>query len=173
MVVGYSDRRGAGRAPAWWGIGREAAGLRLSFCAECGRYAVWRETELLWPQLPERPAALRAMPATVRADFDEARAVFDAPRVPRPRCCAWRCAACAASWACPAGASTPTLRRCCVPACPSRSRRACARRAAGADAVPPGVLDERDGREVALVLFTALNRIVDRLIVRASVWQPR
>ena len=173
VVVGY-DRRGAGRAPAWWGIGREAAGLRLSFCGECERYAVWRDTELLWPQRPDAPRALRDMPATVRADFDEALAVFE--RSPRAAAALLRLA----------------LRRLCrelglpgrridddlaallragLPEPVVVSLREA--RAAGADAVPPGLLDERDGREVALALFTALNRIVDRLIVQPRAWRPR
>jgi hypothetical protein len=171
-VVGY-DRRGAGQAPAWWGIGRQAEGLRLSFCGECGRYAVWHEEGLLWPHTTGAPRAHHDMPAAVRADFDEARAVFE--RSPRAAAALLRL----------------VLRRLCrelgLPGERTDDDLAALVRAglpaplvtmlreahaAGGEAVPPGVLDQSDSRATALNLFAVLNGIVDRLIGESHAWRP-
>ncbi|HMK93634.1 MAG TPA: hypothetical protein VK576_11600, partial [Thermoleophilia bacterium] len=80
FVVGYESKGGDG-AGAWWGIGREVEGVALSFCDNCRKAMVWRGNEPIWPAASSAPLPSASMPADVRADFDEARQVFD--RSPR------------------------------------------------------------------------------------------
>ena len=76
FVVGY-ESKGSREAAAWWGIGREAEGLAMSFCQACRKPVLWHEGTQIWPTSTSAPPPAPAMPAEVRASYDEARAIVD------------------------------------------------------------------------------------------------
>jgi hypothetical protein len=172
FVVGYQEK-GSSEGAAWWGIGREAGGIALSFCESCRQAVVWHGQSPVWPVTSSAPSAARAMPAEVRADFEEARQVVD--RSPRSAAALLRLALQKLSkhlgrpgenipddlealmgWGLPD--STPRAVR--VPG------------AAGDSRLRPGELDARDDRETARALFDLVNTVVDRMIAEPAAWRP-
>ena len=55
--------------------------LYLSFCSQCGKYAIWFNDKIIYPALSTAPWPTEDMPPTVKEDFLEARnIVFASPK---------------------------------------------------------------------------------------------
>jgi hypothetical protein len=171
FVVGYENKGSAG-GMAWSGIGREAEGLAMSFCSNCGQAMVWRGDEPIWPATTSAPLASKHMPDDVRTDFEEARRVVDRStrsaasllRMSMQKLCRHL------------GRSGESLdediEALVKSGLPFTVRLALERvRVVGADAVPPGMLDVRDDRQTALALFDLVNAVVDKMIAEPTLWR--
>jgi hypothetical protein len=171
FVVGYQDT-GSGEGAAWWGIGREAGGIALSFCEACRQPFVWHGHSPVWPVASSAPCAARAMPDEVRADFEEAREVVD--RSPRSAAALLRLSLQKLSrhLGQPGKDLEEDLRALMGPALPASAPRALRVLRAAGDARRPGELDDRDDRETASALFDLVNTVVDRTIAQPAAWRP-
>jgi Domain of unknown function (DUF4145) len=171
FVVGY-ESKGSKGAGAWWGIGREAGGIAMSFCENCRQAMVWRGDDPIWPLVSSAPTPSLFMPDEVHRDFDEARQVFDRS----PRSCA-ALLRLAVQSLCrhlgrpgdDVGVDIEALVGNGLPA--SVWKLVDTARLVGDDAVPPGVLDGHDGRETAIALFDLIDVMVDKMIAEPARWR--
>ena len=172
FVVGYQDK-GSSEGAAWWGIGREAGGIALSFCEACRQAVVWHGHSPVWPVTSSAPPASPAMPEEVRADFEEARQVVD--RSPRSAAALLRLALQKLSrhLGRPGENISEDLEALMGSGLPDSAQRALrVPGAAGDGPAPPGELDRRDDRETARALFDLVNTVVDRMIAEPAAWRP-
>ncbi len=171
FVVGY-QYKGSGEGAAWWGIGREAAGVAMSFCEACRQPVVWHGQSPIWPLTTSAPPAVEAMPEEARADFDEAREVVD--RSPRSAAALLRLSL---QKLCrhlgrPGKNIDDDIRALVESGLPDTVRQALrAVRTVGDDAVRPGELDHHDDRETALALFDLVNTVADKMIAEPAAWR--
>ncbi len=53
----------------------------LAFCDHCNNFSIWLDQKLLFPTARTAPASHPDMPEPIKADYEEARAVYqDSPR---------------------------------------------------------------------------------------------
>jgi len=170
FVVGY-EYKGSGEGAAWWGIGREADDIAMSFCDACRQPVVWHGQSQIWPASSSAPPAARHMPAEVRASFDEARAIVD--HSPRAAAALLRLSLRAlAALLVPPGGTDDDVRTLVESVLPDTVRPAFrTARVLGDGAVRPGELDPRDDRPTALALFDLVNLVVEKTIAEPAAWR--
>jgi hypothetical protein len=171
FVVGY-QYKGSGEGAAWWGIGREAGGVAMSFCEACRQPVVWHGQSPIWPVTTSAPPAAEAMPEEVKADYDEAREVVD--RSPRSATALLRLSLQKLSrhLGRPSENIDDDVRALVESGLPDTVHQALrVVRVVGDNAVGPGELDPRDDRETALALFDLVNTVVDKMIAEPAAWR--
>jgi hypothetical protein len=70
-------RRGKNGPPAPSVMGAVIEGFGLSECQGCHKYSLWVNEKLAYPGVSTAPLPVEDMPADVRADYNEAREIFD------------------------------------------------------------------------------------------------
>lgn len=70
--IWLNARRGGGRY-SW----ADVEDLSFSLCAKCGRYALWVEKKMVYPEASTAPLPSEDMPHDIREDFQEARNIVN------------------------------------------------------------------------------------------------
>jgi hypothetical protein len=171
FVVGYESKGSDGEG-AWRGLGQEVEGLALSFCDDCRQPMVWWGDEAIWPPQTSAPRPSDYMPDAVRAEFEEARQVFD--RSPRSAVALLRLSL--RSLCRHLGQSGRSIDED-IGALVSRGLPVTVREAleavrmAGDEAVEPGKLDLHDDRDAARAGFDLVNLVVEKMIAEPALWR--
>lgn len=149
---------------------RQARNIHFSGCYNCEQISVWQYDKLIYPALGEGPEANKDMPAEIRADFEEARRIVNIS----PRGAAALLRLCLQKFCGHLGESDPDIKGKNIDddigtlvskgLNPTIQKALDTVRVIGNEAVHPGTLDLRDGREIALKLFSLVNLIVDQMI---------
>lgn len=137
-------------------------GLVLSRCDHCGQYSIWREGKLIFPPSLTTPAAHPDLPASTRADYDEARAVFGSS--PRSSAALLRLVIqkICAELGEPGRNLNADIGALVARGMPIRVQQSLdIVRVVGNNQVHPGVLDVRDDAAMATALFELANLIVE------------
>jgi hypothetical protein len=141
--------------------------LRASICAACGRYSIWIGGKLTYPRLSTAPEPIPVMPDEVRADYEEAREVFDFS--PRAAAALLRLSIqkLCVHLGCPGKKLDDDIALLVAKGLPAHVQMALdAVRVVGNNSVHPGELYVRDDTETARSLFDCVNWIVDAMIHR-------
>jgi Domain of unknown function (DUF4145) len=139
--------------------------LQVSRCAHCKEYSFWIDQKLLFPDVTGAPVPHPGMPDVVKADFEEARAVFS--RSPRSSAALLRLAIqkVCINLGLPGKNLNSDIGELVTSGLPARIQKSLdIVRVVGNNQVHPGVLDVSD--ETATVLFNLVNLIVEDRIAR-------
>jgi hypothetical protein len=142
-------------------------GFYISQCTHCNKRLFWYEGEIIVPRCSTAPLSHESMPEDVRADYDEARAVFASS--PRASAALLRLATqklCIALGL-PGRNLNDDIAELVRRGLPAQAQKAFDFvRVVGNNQVHPGILDVRDEKDIAVSLFDLVNLIVEVLIAQ-------
>lgn len=165
---------GAYAHQSWWQAvatrdsrSKSVRGLSFTYCERCNDYSVWLGGKIIEPAASVAPMPSVDMPDDVSEDFKEARSIVAAS--PRSACALLRLAL--QKLMIHLGEKGKNLNddigALVKQGLPERVQQALdTLRVIGNNAVHPGELDLKDDTETATALFSALNMIVDIMIVQ-------
>lgn len=142
-------------------------GLRLAVCDHCEQFSVWLGSRMVFPQQRSAPAPHPDMSDSIKADFEEARAVFgDSPRssaallrLAIQKICI--------ELGLPGKNLNEDIGKLVTQGLPVQVQQSLdIVRVVGNNQVHPGVLDVRDDAPMATTLFELVNIIVEDRIAR-------
>jgi hypothetical protein len=141
--------------------------LAASYCEACGRYCLWVASTLVYPLASTAPMPVEDTPEDVRADFLEARSVFD--RSPKSAAALLRLAlqklmVHLGEKGADLNSDIASLVRKGLSAGVQQALDTV--RVVGNNAVHPGTIDLNDKKETAGALFGLVNFIVDQMITQ-------
>jgi hypothetical protein len=142
-------------------------GLVVAFCEHCGKFSLWLNQHLLYPASRISPTPHPDMPDAIKADYEEARAVFSVS--PRSSAALLRLAI---QKLCqhlgqPGKNLNVDIGELVAKGLPVQIQRSLdIVRVVGNNQVHPGVLDIRDDPSIATPLFALVNIIVEDRIAR-------
>lgn len=151
----------------WSGSRYTLDNLSASLCSKCGKYCLWLEGKLLYPNSSIAPFPEKNMPEDVKSDFLEARDIVNAS--PRGAAALLRLAL--QKLMLHLGENGKDLNEdignLVKKGLPERIQKAPdVIRVLGNNAVHPGRIDLKDDIDTALILFVLLNMIVDLMITQ-------
>jgi hypothetical protein len=141
--------------------------ISASICARCGNFALWKDTQLFYPQMYVAPLPATDMPEDVKEDYEEARSIFS--QSSRGAAALLRLAI--QKLVIALGESGDNLNES-IGNLVKKGLRADIQKAldvvrvVGNNAVHPGVLDVKDNPDMALSLFKLTNLIVEDMITK-------
>ena len=140
-------------------------GMRLCLCDHCNRYSIWINEEMVYPSLSIAPLPSDDMPDDVKEDFMEARKVIEIS----PRSAAALLRLSLQKLLQHLGENGKNIDHdigeLVKKGLKSKIQKALdSVRVIGNEAVHPGVLDLKDNKEIAIVLFKLLNMIIYEMI---------
>lgn len=141
--------------------------LSVSFCSKCGNYSLWLDERMIYPISSIAPLPVEEMPKDVKEDFLEARRIVN--ESPRGACALLRLALekLLHDIGEPGKKIDHNISVLVGKGIPSKIQKAMdSVRIIGNEAVHPGLIDLKDDKDTAIVLFTLLNVIVDVIIVQ-------
>ena len=141
--------------------------LRASLCAACNKYALWLDGKMIHPKVSTAPEPIGGLPDEVRADFMEARKVFDDS--PRAAAALLRLSVqkLCIHLGYPGANLNDDIASLVADGLPVHIQKALDTvRVVGNNAVHPGELDLRDDPDTAKLLFDCVNWITDAMIQR-------
>ena len=141
--------------------------LMLAVCDHCGKFSIWLEAKLVHPMTMTAPAPHPATPVAIKADCEEARAVFQ--QSPRSSAALLRLAIqkLCVELGQPGKNLNADIGELVKLGLPIRVQQSLdIVRVVGNNQVHPGVLDVRDDPAIALALFELVNVIVEDRIAQ-------
>jgi Domain of unknown function (DUF4145) len=141
--------------------------LMLASCEHCGKFSIWLEGKLKHPAMKAAPAPHPDMPQEIKADYDEARAVFQDS--PRSSAALLRLAiqSLCIGFGQPGKNLNADIGELVNQGLPVRIQQSLdIVRVVGNNQVHPGTLDVRDDPAIALALFGLVNIIIEDRITR-------
>jgi hypothetical protein len=145
------------------------ADYKMSECGHCHRELLWNVDRIVFPPASTAPEPHEELPKSIRPDFDEARAVFNAS--PRSSAALLRLATqkLCIELGLDGSNLNSDIAELVKRGLPAQAQQAFdVVRVVGNNQVHPGVLDVRDDQDIAVSLFDLVN-----LIVEIMVAQPR
>jgi hypothetical protein len=144
--------------------------LVLAVCDHCSRFSLWVDDKLVFPLTRTAPAAHPEMPKSIKADFEEAQAVFGSS--PRSSAALLRLAIqkICEELGLQGKNLNEDIGKLVTQGLPVRVQQSLdIVRVVGNNQVHPGVLDVRDGAAMATTLFELVNIIVEDRIAQPKV----
>ncbi len=141
--------------------------LSASICSRCHKFSLWKDGQLIFPQMYVAPLPAADMPEDVKEDYEEARSIFG--QSPRGAAALVRLAI--QKLVVALGESGSNLNES-IGNLVKKGLRAEIQKAldvvrvVGNNAIHPGELDVEDNPEIALSLFKLINLIVEQMITQ-------
>lgn len=145
----------------------QIANLILAVCDHCGQFSAWVDSKLIFPAIRTAPASHSETPEGIKADFEEARAVFSGS--PRSSAALLRLAIqkICIELGLPGKNLNEDIGELVKQGLPVQIQQSLdIVRVVGNNQVHPGVLDVRDDATMATTLFELVNIIVEDRIAR-------
>jgi hypothetical protein len=143
--------------------------LAVSICDRCGKYALWLNDQLIYPQINVAPTASSDMSESVKKDYEEASSIFN--QSSRGSAALLRLAI--QKLMGELGENSTNLNEAIGnlvnKGLPIKIQKALdVVRVVGNNAVHPGQITIEDNPEIALSLFTLINLIIDTMITKTK-----
>ena len=144
---------------------KQAQNSKLSFCDNCGKYSIWVNKKLVYPDSPTTPPPVEEMPESVKEIYNEARDIVN--KSPRGACALLRLAVefLIKELEEDENNLNKAIGNLVKKGLPKKVQEALdAVRVIGNDAVHPGKINIKDNQEIAVSLFKMLNFIYEKMI---------
>jgi len=156
--------------PACWTLGgnfTQVRDLGLAVCDHCSKYSVWLDQKLLFPVISTAPPPHPEIPEPIKADYEEARAVFQDSSRSSAALLRLAIQKLCVELGQPGKNLNDDIGQLVEKGLPIQIQRSLdIVRVVGNNQVHPGMLDVRDDPPMAVLLFELVNIIVEDRIAR-------